>query len=313
MRQRPGFTLIELLVGQPFEADSGPRQPGKADLRRGFTLIELLVVIAIIAVLIGLLLPAVQKVRDAAARNTCKNNLKQIGLAVHQYVNANNQFMPTCGYGPTTNGGPGNSASPFFQILPYLEQQAVYNCANGPGQNQPLKVFDCPADMTGDGTAPPGSLQGLEAPGSYNYNTYTPGQQVTGVFPIYQVPQCNVTMVGVMSDGTSNTIMVGERVQVCGGPAATPRANSWGTLNNFSVGGSVNPAGLKMIATGVTPGMCHPPPGPPPGMASFNTSHTTSIHFLMGDGSVQLCAESVDPTVLNAALSGKGGEVFSGF
>jgi prepilin-type N-terminal cleavage/methylation domain-containing protein len=283
-------------------------------MRRAFTLVELLVVIAIIAVLIGLLLPAVQKVREAAARTKCENNMKQIGLAVHQYVGAN-EYLPSLGYGPATNGGPGNRASPFFHLLPYLEQEAVYQCTAGPGQNQPLKVFVCPSDSTGDGTAPAGSLQGLEAPGSYNYTTFTPGMRPSGVFPIFTAPQLCMRPTAVMTDGFSQTIMVGERVQVCGGPAATPRANSWGTTSNFSVGGPLVPgASPPAIMTGVNSGMCHPPPGPPPGMASFNTGHQGSIHFLMGDGSVHVCPQSVDvANVLNPALTGCGGDTWSGF
>jgi prepilin-type N-terminal cleavage/methylation domain-containing protein/prepilin-type processing-associated H-X9-DG protein len=127
----------------------------------GFTLIELLVVIAIIGILIALLLPAVQKVRDAAARIKCTNNLKQIGLALHSYHDANKKFPPGYVDGNTDpNSTPDNDLGPGWCwatfILPYIEQDNVYKQINlnkpaGTGVNaaislQPLVIYQCPSD-----------------------------------------------------------------------------------------------------------------------------------------------------------------------
>ena len=132
-------------------------------MRRGFTLIELLVVIAIIAVLIALLLPAVQQAREAARRTTCRDHLKQLGLALHNYADAHQTLPPGYLYRPDTSSSPTSNGAGFgwgAMSLPFLEQSSLYgqfnwnvplhDVANQKARETRLAVFICPSDTVSD-------------------------------------------------------------------------------------------------------------------------------------------------------------------
>jgi prepilin-type N-terminal cleavage/methylation domain-containing protein len=202
----------------------------RASLRRGFTLIELLVVIAIIGILIGLLVPAVQKVREAAARIECSNNLKQIGLAVHDYAGTFNKVPNAWLWQWNGFGGnsPNRDVTMFWHlILPYVEQNALYKlgtnadptvagwgirlwCSRPPVGGVPVKIYVCPADdgpttTTGWGWA-------------FNNQTTPPTEPVLSNYAANVMvfdPSNNRTLVNSMPDGTSNTVIIGHRLRWC--------------------------------------------------------------------------------------------------
>jgi prepilin-type N-terminal cleavage/methylation domain-containing protein len=185
--------------------------PVRAVVRRGFTLIELLVVIAIIAILIGLLLPAVQKVREAAARMSCGNNLKQMGLAVANYASSNQDKLPNLS--PIYASGVPVTYDTFFgQLLPYMEQQNLYNLAAGTsitalGTNY-VKSYICPADSSGNNGIPATGLTTI-AGTSYaaNYLLFGAG---TGTSTISG--NTSTFTIGNIPDGSSNTVGITERI-----------------------------------------------------------------------------------------------------
>jgi prepilin-type N-terminal cleavage/methylation domain-containing protein len=219
-----------------------PRVPSP----RGFTLIELLVVIAIIAILIGLLLPAVQKVRAAAARIQSANNLKQIGLAAHSYNDQNGYLPPAVGFAPggTTPQEGGASGTAHFHLLPFMEQEALYGTSynyhqsyqywlmyggtsygsyyaqyNTPAYSTkmfratrvttPVKAYVSPADPTGSDT--------------YPYTSYLANAEVLD----------GSRKVQTITDGSSNTLLFAEGYVSCYGDTGSPisysRSSSWNT------------------------------------------------------------------------------------
>ncbi len=238
--------------------------------RRGFTLIELLVVIAIIAILIGLLLPAVQKVRNAAARTQCQNNLKQMGLAMHNYHDVYHALPPAFAK-PSMWGWA-------VWLLPYIEQDNLYAALNPTRTNltlnalttQPLKVYTCPADPS-DVIHP--------YYGGLAKSDYAVSEQVSDGGSAINIL--------TITDGTSNTLMIGERDMVnqvaavwagrvsVSGVASVIGRPTW-PLNTPYAGGTGCCAG----DTGCT-------------RYAFSSLHTGGTNFAFCDGSVHFLPTSV--------------------
>lgn len=305
--------------------------------RNAFTLVELLVVIAIIGILVGLLLPAVQAAREAARRMQCSNNLKQFGLAMHNYESAIRRF-PASFYRawPTSTGG--TFGTPGWgwgtMILPYIEQSSLYNSLNVGttvldgripavkllGQTR-LPGFRCPSDSggalnanranfaTSNYIAVFGALydQGAATPGGLVY-----GSQVgvgTGVFSPNSQTRFND-----ISDGTSNTVMIGE---MCYGPNGVK--DSTGTLRQYNGGVWIgNYIDTTTSNVSVQLSLCGFSAGAnvrfrrlntPDSSNAFSSAHTGGGQFVLADGSVHFISQNMDGVMIDRIADRADGQV----
>jgi prepilin-type N-terminal cleavage/methylation domain-containing protein/prepilin-type processing-associated H-X9-DG protein len=303
-------------------------------VRHAFTLIELLVVIAIIAVLIGLLLPAVQKVRAAAARLSCQNNLKQLGLGLHNYAGANDGKLP-CAVAPVTAYGNQPWRGFLVDLLPYLEQDNIFrnyqrtvwwgDPANQPAINAKVSTFLCPAapgdrlvvGLSGDPILPGAPAQPTAS--GYASDYFSPWYFSDSSFSpaiIYGVIQLgkSVALNGI-TDGTSNTMWLyesgdpltvwkagkssGERTNVYQRNSAVWASPHVGSLASYSGDGSTSPGPCAVNCANGLNGA---------GIYSF---HPGGANVGLADGSVQFVKATTNKAVVRALVTPDGGEIVS--
>ncbi len=316
--------------------------------RRGLTLIELLVVIAIIAVLMGLLLPAVHKVREAAARLTCSNNLKQIALAAHNYHDGASRLPTGARPSEMVGGVPTKGTNVWVELLPFVEQGNLRlrwdfadnrnNVAGGRAatQAQVLKVLLCPSDRLPDPVweltpydpnlpLPPWSF-GFYGISSYGGNAGTRSVPTGGMPALPRLSKDGVIYVGSrvglgdITDGSSNTFLFGERFhhdpeyerrRAVVWPAAPPMAGwgRWGFVANFGASGNIS------LSTPVRINYSVPPGGNISTMedrsCAFGSGHPGGANFAFADGSVRFLRDSTTLLTLQALSTRDKGEVLA--
>lgn len=295
---------------------------GKHRHPAAFTLIELLVVIAIIAVLIALLLPAVQQAREAARRSQCRNNLKQIGLALHNY-HETFQGLPQGWIGVNTSGQTdvdgGNGWGWASRILPQVDQAPLYSSINfslpmidpahATHRVRPLSVFRCPSDVG------PNVWTILDSGGTALSQLAT--ASYVGSFGVSDIDACEgqpapfrCTGEGVfyhnsfvkfadVTDGLSSTFLSGEHKTV-------------ESLDWYSTWAGVVPNGeeafVRILATAD-----HTPNHPTSHIDDYSSHHVGGAHFLMGDGAVRFVSSNISTTTFQSLATVRGGEVVGEF
>ncbi len=296
--------------------------------RTGFTLIELLVVIAIIGVLVAILLPAVQQAREAARRSQCQNNLKQIGLALHNYHDTHS-VLPSgwIGVDPATRAQSahegGSGAGWAAMILPQIEQGSLFNSfdsklyisdpTNAPFAAKYLPSFVCPSDAASvqtwdiDEEGSPGTVLAKLARANYvgSFGTFEIDgcENAPGSSPVASNGQCmsdgaffhnSRVSFRDITDGTSNTFFVGER-----------RSNVASQLYSTWVG-SV-PEGEESFSR-VLGVFDHTPNHPAAHFEDFSSSHVGGTQFVLADGHVKFVSENIDTAVYAAVGTIRGNE-----